>query len=68
MMSLCCFSAEERLDKLFQRSMWHLHKGSDGRLRPEIRAKIGIITGDTLLPYCGLTGKDRHGLIARMLI
>ncbi|BDA41209.1 probable fatty acyl-CoA reductase 2 [Coccomyxa sp. Obi] len=54
-------SAEARLNRLLERSMWHLHR-QDGRVRPETAAKIGVIPGDLLLPNCGISGANRRRL------
>ncbi|CAL8466501.1 g6037 [Coccomyxa elongata] len=54
-------SAEARLNRLLERSMWHLHR-QDGRILPKTAAKISPIPGDLLLPNCGVTGPNRRRL------
>ncbi|EIE26253.1 hypothetical protein COCSUDRAFT_46011 [Coccomyxa subellipsoidea C-169] len=54
-------AAEARLNKLLERSMWHLHK-EDGRIASETAAKLTVIPGDLLLPHCGVSGPNRRAL------
>jgi fatty acyl-CoA reductase len=49
------------LEKLLQRSMWHLHR-EGGRVRPEVRAKIVVIPGDLLASSCGVSAPQRRRL------
>ncbi|KAK9916501.1 hypothetical protein WJX75_003432 [Coccomyxa subellipsoidea] len=54
-------AAEARLNRLLERSMWHLHR-RDGRIAPEAAVKLSVIPGDLLLPHCGVSGPNRRRL------
>ena len=55
------FAGQQRMERLLQRSMWHLHR-QDGCMRPEVRAKIGVISGDLLQRDCGVSAPQRRRL------
>ena len=56
-----CLPGEQRMERLLQRSMWHLHR-QDGRMRPEVHAKICVVSGDLLQRDCGVSAPQRRRL------
>lgn len=41
--------------------MWHLH-WENGRVTPEVRAKLEVIPGDLLAEHCGISAPQRRRL------
>lgn len=52
-------AAEERMQKLFQRTMWHLLR-VDGQLAPELQAKITVVEVISTCNDCRSQNLQQH--------